>query len=82
MQNKIIVGIVLGVMCGIASAKTVYLKPHEYRMRVATPISIKIKGEYYHAFKNVFYSNNHYCFTEKKVNYCVNADSLQDYANE
>lgn len=38
MQNKIIVGIVLGVMCGIASAKTVYLKPHEYRMRVATPI--------------------------------------------
>ena len=78
MQNKIIAGIIMTVICGIASAKTIYIKPHEYRNKMSTPIYVKIKGEYYAAFKNVFISNNHHCFIENKVNYCVNSDRLYE----
>ena len=72
------------VLCGYAEchAKTIYIKPHEYRKKMSTPIYVKIKGEYYAAFKNVFISNNHHCFIENKVNYCVNSDRLYDYNNK
>ena len=82
MQSKIILGVIAFCCAVSASAKTIYLKPHEYRMRASTPIAIKIKGENYLAFKSIFVSNNHYCFHEGKNNYCVNIDRLADYANE